>query len=116
MMFRKGSPCKKSPSMKKLALMSFVLGLAMSLLVLAQETAKPGEMNQDTPKAEKTPAKAMNCSARSATMARRSSTKQVATPSPRVSECVLSSVRQRAEGDAEVVGPQHNCNNTFPKT
>jgi hypothetical protein len=59
MMFRKGSPCKKGPSMKKLALMSFVLGPA-TLLVLAQETAKPGEMKQDTPKAEKTPAKAMN--------------------------------------------------------
>jgi hypothetical protein len=60
MMFRKGSPCERSPSMKKLALMSFVLGPATSLLVLAQETAKPGEMKQDTPKAEKTSAKAMN--------------------------------------------------------
>jgi hypothetical protein len=48
--------------MKKLALMLFALALVMSLLALAQETAKPGEMKQDTMKAEKASAKAMHLS------------------------------------------------------
>jgi hypothetical protein len=48
--------------MKKLALISFVLGLVMSLLALAQETAKPSEMKQDTMKGEKASAKAVSLS------------------------------------------------------
>jgi len=48
--------------MKKLGLISFVLGLVMSLLALAQETAKPSEMKQDTMKGEKASAKAVSLS------------------------------------------------------
>jgi hypothetical protein len=39
--------------MKKLLLISFVIGLMMSLLSLAQDTTKPSEMKQDTAKASK---------------------------------------------------------------
>jgi hypothetical protein len=46
--------------MKKLVLMSFAVALVTSLLALAQETTKPGEMKQDTPKAEKASAKAVS--------------------------------------------------------
>src|SRR5690348_14263526 len=44
--------------MKKLMLISFALALVMSLLALAQEATKPGEMKQETPKAEKASPKA----------------------------------------------------------
>jgi len=46
--------------MKKLTLISFALALAlvMSLLALAQEATKPGEMKQEPMKAEKASAKA----------------------------------------------------------
>ena len=46
--------------MKKLMLISFALALVMSLLALAQETTKPGEMKQDTTKAEKASPKAVS--------------------------------------------------------
>jgi hypothetical protein len=39
--------------MKKLVLIIFSCALVTSLLALAQETAKPGEMKQETMKAEK---------------------------------------------------------------
>jgi len=42
--------------LKKLILLSFRLIPVASLLALAQETAKPGEMKQDTMKTEKTSA------------------------------------------------------------
>lgn len=48
--------------MKKLLLVSFALALAMSLLALAQESAKPSAMNQETTKAEKISAKAVTVS------------------------------------------------------
>jgi hypothetical protein len=48
--------------MKKLVLSCFALALAASLLVLAQEAAKPGEMKQDTTKAEKASGKAVSLS------------------------------------------------------
>jgi hypothetical protein len=48
--------------MKKLILISFALALVTSLLALAQETAKPAEMKQDTMKAEKASAKAVSLS------------------------------------------------------
>ena len=48
--------------MKKLIVISFVLALATALLALAQETAKPGEMKQDTMKAEKASTKAVKLS------------------------------------------------------
>jgi hypothetical protein len=46
--------------MKKLILSCFALALVTSLLALAQETAKPGEMKQDTAKAEKASGKAVS--------------------------------------------------------
>ena len=48
--------------MKKLMLISFALTLVMSLLALAQEATKPGEMKQETPKAEKASPKAVSLS------------------------------------------------------
>ena len=48
--------------MKRSILISFALALVTSLLVLAQETAKPGEMKQDTMRAEKAPRKATSLS------------------------------------------------------
>ena len=48
--------------MKKLLLLPFVLGLVISLLALGQETTKPGEMKQETAKAEKASAKAVSLS------------------------------------------------------
>ena len=48
--------------MKRLILISFALALVTSLLALAQETAKPGEMKQDTMKAEKASTKAVSLS------------------------------------------------------
>lgn len=48
--------------MKKPILISFALALVASLLALAQETAKPGEMKQETMKAEKAAAKAVTLS------------------------------------------------------
>ena len=48
--------------MRKLLSVLFVLALAMSLLALAQETTKPGAMEQKTAKPEKTPAKAVTVS------------------------------------------------------
>ena len=48
--------------MKKLILISLGLTLVASLLAFAQETAKPGEMKQDTMKTEKTSAKAVSLS------------------------------------------------------
>jgi hypothetical protein len=48
--------------MKKLILISFTLVLATALLALAQETAKPGEMKQDTMKGEKASGKAVSLS------------------------------------------------------
>ena len=48
--------------MKRLILISFALALVTSLLALAQETAKPGEMKQDTTKAEKASTKATSLS------------------------------------------------------
>ena len=48
--------------MKKLMLICFALALVMSLLALAQEATKPGEMKQDTMKAEKASAKAVSLS------------------------------------------------------
>jgi hypothetical protein len=47
--------------MKKLMLIFFALAL-MSLLALAQEATKPGEMKQDTTKTEKASAKAVSLS------------------------------------------------------
>ena len=44
--------------MKRFILISFALALVTSLLALAQETAKPGEVKQDTMKAEKASTKA----------------------------------------------------------
>jgi len=44
--------------MKKLMLISFALAFVMSLLALAQEATKPGEMKQEPMKAEKASAKA----------------------------------------------------------
>jgi len=62
--------------MKKLMLICFALALVMSLLALAQEATKPGEMKQDTMKAEKASAKAVSLSGKiTAPMARRSSTR-----------------------------------------
>jgi len=46
--------------MKKLMLISFALALVMSLLALAQEATKPGEMKQETPKGEKASPKAVS--------------------------------------------------------
>jgi hypothetical protein len=48
--------------MKKLILISFALALVTSLLTLAQETSKSGEMKQDTMKAEKASGKAVSLS------------------------------------------------------
>ena len=48
--------------MKKLMLISFALALVMSLLALAQEATKPGEMRQEPMKAEKTSEKAVSLS------------------------------------------------------
>jgi len=48
--------------MKKLMLVSFVLALVMSLLALAQEATKPGEMKQEPMKAEKAYSKAVSLS------------------------------------------------------
>ena len=48
--------------MKKLILISFALALVTSLLALAQDTAKPEEMKQDTMKAEKASAKTVSLS------------------------------------------------------
>ena len=48
--------------MKKLISIAFALTLALSLLTLAQEATKPGEMKQDTTKAEKASAKATSLS------------------------------------------------------
>jgi len=48
--------------MKKLVLSCFAFTLAVSLLALAQETAKPGEIKQDTMKPEKASAKAVSLS------------------------------------------------------
>jgi hypothetical protein len=48
--------------MKRLILISFAVALVTSLLALAQETAKPGEMKQDTTKAEKASTKATSLS------------------------------------------------------
>ncbi len=48
--------------MKKLMLISFALTLVMSLLALAQEATKPGEMKRETPKAEKASPKAVSLS------------------------------------------------------
>jgi hypothetical protein len=48
--------------MKRLILISFAVALVTSLLALAQETAKSGEMKQDTTKAEKAPTKATSLS------------------------------------------------------
>jgi hypothetical protein len=48
--------------MKKLVLFSFVFALATSLPALAQETAKPGEMKQDTMNAERASTKAVSLS------------------------------------------------------
>jgi hypothetical protein len=48
--------------MKKLILLPFALALVISILAFAQETAKPGEMKQDTAKAEKASAKAVSLS------------------------------------------------------
>ena len=48
--------------MKRLILISFAVALVTSLLALAQETAKPGEMKQDTTKAEKASTKATSIS------------------------------------------------------
>ena len=48
--------------MKKLTLISFALALVMSLLTLAQEATKPGEMKQETTKAEKASTKAASLS------------------------------------------------------
>jgi hypothetical protein len=56
------SSFRKEFRMKKLILSCFALALVTSLLALAQETAKPGEMKQDTMKAEKTSAKAVSLS------------------------------------------------------
>src|SRR5437667_12525492 len=50
---------EKSSRMKKLMLISFALALVMSLLALAQEATKPGEMKQEPTKAEKASTKAM---------------------------------------------------------
>jgi hypothetical protein len=46
--------------MKKLILISFALALFMSLLALAQEATKPGEMKQEPTKAEKASTKAVS--------------------------------------------------------
>ena len=43
-------------------LISFALALVMSLLALAQEATKPGEMRQEPMKAEKTSEKAVSLS------------------------------------------------------
>jgi len=48
--------------MKKLMLISLALTLVMSLLALAQEATKPGDMKQETPKAEKASPKAVSLS------------------------------------------------------
>ena len=48
--------------MKKLMLISFAVALVMSRLALAQEATKPGEMKQETPKAEKASPKAVSLS------------------------------------------------------
>jgi hypothetical protein len=48
--------------MKKLILISFALALVTSLLALAQEAAKPGEMKPATTQAEKVSAKAVSLS------------------------------------------------------
>jgi len=48
--------------MKKLMLVFFALALLMSLLALAQEATKPGEMKQEPMKAEKASAKAVSLS------------------------------------------------------
>jgi hypothetical protein len=48
--------------MKKWILISFAFALLTSLLALAQETAKPSEMKQDTMKAEKASTKATGLS------------------------------------------------------
>ena len=46
--------------MKKLILISFAFALVMSLLALAQEATKPGEMKQEPTKAEKASTKAVS--------------------------------------------------------
>ena len=61
--------------MKKLMLISFALALVMSLLALAQEATKPGEMKQETPKAEKASAKAVSLSGKVSADGKRSSTR-----------------------------------------
>lgn len=48
--------------MKKLMSVFFALALLMSLLALAQEATKPGEMKQEPMKAEKASAKAVSLS------------------------------------------------------
>jgi hypothetical protein len=53
---------ERSFRMKKLILISFAAALVTSLLVLAQENAKPGEMKQDTMKGEKASTKAVSLS------------------------------------------------------
>src|SRR5438128_10015900 len=55
-------PSERSSRMKKLMLICFALALVMSLLALAQEATKRGEMKQDTMKAEKASAKAVSLS------------------------------------------------------
>ena len=46
--------------MKKLILISFAFALVMSLLALAQEATKPGEMKQESTKTEKASTKAVS--------------------------------------------------------
>src|SRR2546425_13135694 len=60
--YRDSTPCERSPNMKKLMFISFALALVMSLLALAQEATKPGEMKQEPMKAEKASAKAVSLS------------------------------------------------------
>src|SRR5262249_48350187 len=57
--FRRVVPSERSSRMKKLILLPFALVLVISIRAFAQETAKPGEMKQDTAKAEKASAKAV---------------------------------------------------------
>ena len=52
------TPSERSSSMKKLILISFALAFVISLVALAQEATKPGEMTQEPMKAEKASAKA----------------------------------------------------------
>jgi hypothetical protein len=48
--------------MKKLMLISFALAFVMSLLALAREATKPGEMKQEPMKSEKASANAVSVS------------------------------------------------------